>query len=392
MNQKITFLELIDLLAQRQNISKREAEAFLREMTSLMSETISSGESLRINGLGVFKPTWVEARSSVNVQTGEPYIIPGHYKLSFAPVKTVRDIINEPFACFSAEILPDEATVDDCQPSDDESEAEDIEIVEENIIEQSHSQDDRPNIAPSVVDADVPMADNMASAVEEKKVEDDAHQAEEPVIVNTTHKEVENIEHVKEKEDMSAAQKTEPVNMIDDEKLAAMLKREFRQGLLSGIFITATIFIVLLLSYYMYSVECKESDMGASDSLESEYSAPTINEENTASVDIYADEPEIQQPVVEQLSTEYKQVVDTVKKGVYLTTLSLKHYGHKAFWVYIYEENRDIIDDFDNIPVGTEIVIPPAYKYAIDADDSLAIEQALDLAETLKSQRKQSNR
>ncbi len=109
MNKKITMPELVDILAQKQNCTAREAETFLKELMSVMADTISSGEILRINGLGVFKPVWVEERSSVNVQTGEPYLIPGHYKLTFTPAKSVRDAINEPFACFSVEELSDDA-------------------------------------------------------------------------------------------------------------------------------------------------------------------------------------------------------------------------------------------------------------------------------------------
>ena len=77
-------------------------------------------------------------------------------------------------------------------------------------------------------------------------------------------------------------------------------------------------------------------------------------------------------------------VKETVNRGVFLTNISLKHYGHKAFWVYIYEENKDIIPNPDNVAAGTVVVIPPAEKYAINAADTVAVNKALKIADEIK--------
>ena len=72
MNEKISFPDLVGLLSSKMNITKKEAETFLKEFFTVSTEVITSGEELRINGLGLFKPIWVEARGSINIQTGEP--------------------------------------------------------------------------------------------------------------------------------------------------------------------------------------------------------------------------------------------------------------------------------------------------------------------------------
>ena len=76
MNEKISFPDLVGLLSSKMNITKKEAETFLKEFFTVSTEIITSGEELRINGLGLFKPIWVEARGSINIQTGEPVEIP----------------------------------------------------------------------------------------------------------------------------------------------------------------------------------------------------------------------------------------------------------------------------------------------------------------------------
>ena len=67
---------------------------------------------------------------------------------------------------------------------------------------------------------------------------------------------------------------------------------------------------------------------------------------------------------------------DTITSKVVLTTLAEKYYGSQWFWVYIYEENKDIITDPNNVRPGTAVVIPPAEKYGIDVNDRASLKKA----------------
>lgn len=83
-------------------------------------------------------------------------------------------------------------------------------------------------------------------------------------------------------------------------------------------------------------------------------------------------------------SSEEAEVV-RIQAGDRLTRFSLRKYGHKAFWVYIYEENRSRIKDPDNIPIGTTITLPQASKYKIDARDTNSVNKALILQRSIKN-------
>lgn len=83
-------------------------------------------------------------------------------------------------------------------------------------------------------------------------------------------------------------------------------------------------------------------------------------------------------------SSEETEVV-RIQAGDRLTRFSLRKYGHKAFWVYIYEENRGRIKDPDNIPIGTTITLPQASKYKIDARDTNSVNKALILQRSIKN-------
>jgi len=75
---------------------------------------------------------------------------------------------------------------------------------------------------------------------------------------------------------------------------------------------------------------------------------------------------------------EQAEVTDVVTSQIVLTTLSERYYGSPWFWVYIYEENlkRGIVNDPNRIRPGTRVVIPPAEKYGIDANDKAALRKA----------------
>lgn len=93
-----------------------------------------------------------------------------------------------------------------------------------------------------------------------------------------------------------------------------------------------------------------------------------------------------QKPKQEQSgATTRAELREEVKIGVdeSLAVLSQRKYGHRAFWVYIYEENRERIANPHRVPIGTSIILPPASKYGIDKDNNKSLQQALVLGRNL---------
>lgn len=110
MDNKITLPLIAARLSKRTGISKRGCEEFVREMASLVSETLAAGESVKVANLGSFRLVDVEARASIDVATGEQIEIPGHRKVVFTPDKSLADEINAPFAPFEPMEIPEEAS------------------------------------------------------------------------------------------------------------------------------------------------------------------------------------------------------------------------------------------------------------------------------------------
>lgn len=126
MNQKITFPELVNAISESTGYSKHLSEEFLKELFSLIANTLASGENVKIKKLGTFKVVEVDARKSVKVGTGEEIEIPGHKKVSFTPDKELAEAINLPFAAFETIELKDSVTDEMLESTDDQPLTNDI--------------------------------------------------------------------------------------------------------------------------------------------------------------------------------------------------------------------------------------------------------------------------
>jgi hypothetical protein len=77
----------------------------------------------------------------------------------------------------------------------------------------------------------------------------------------------------------------------------------------------------------------------------------------------------------------YKEYIGTekIEGGSRLTLMAEKYYGHKDFWVYIYEANKNNIKNPDKIAAGTVVKIPKLDKRLIDKNDPRCLKKAREL-------------
>lgn len=385
MNEKISFPDLVGLLSSKMNITKKEAETFLKEFFTVSTEVITSGEELRINGLGLFKPIWVEARGSINVQTGEPVEIPGHYKLSFIPDKVLREAVNAPFSSFSVEVLNDHVPIEDMTavPSQDIDENNDIcntENVELQDSKEIREKEEREKPIEPVHEyiqedksADEESSESTVSSQGIEKFQEEIIQPESET-------------KVEEKEE----------DCYEDYLRKSASRKSFWWGVLSAfgiiiICLAGGIFFMGNDSPYVVKIGEYTLSLGK----QSIDSRPMNNNpesvvlpENKDTLSEMEKDSVLKDSVISVsplAAPEVKPVIETIRSGVFLTTLARKYFGHKAFWVYIYEENKDVIKNPNQVPIGTRLTIPSASKYDIDANNRTSVEKAKALAAKIQS-------
>ena len=120
MNERLTIQDLTDLLAAKHSMTKKDAEAFVKEFFLLIEQALENEKTVKIKGLGTFKLIDVDSRESVNVNTGERFQIKGHTKVSFSPDANLRDTINKPFAHFETVVLNENTILEDTPIEDTE--------------------------------------------------------------------------------------------------------------------------------------------------------------------------------------------------------------------------------------------------------------------------------
>ncbi|MFV0392361.1 MAG: HU family DNA-binding protein [Paludibacteraceae bacterium] len=114
--EKLSIPEVIDLMTREGNFTKKDAEEFIKVFLSTVEDALLLGENVKVKGLGTFKSQWYEARQSIDVNTGNEIIIPGYYRVIFAPELEIKHSINEPFAHLETISLPDEKNNEEHTP------------------------------------------------------------------------------------------------------------------------------------------------------------------------------------------------------------------------------------------------------------------------------------
>jgi DNA-binding protein HU-beta len=83
--------ELVDAIAARANVTKKEADAILTAFLETVQETVASGEKVTLVGFGTFEPRERQAREGRNPRTGKTIKIPATKVPAFSAGKLFKE-------------------------------------------------------------------------------------------------------------------------------------------------------------------------------------------------------------------------------------------------------------------------------------------------------------
>lgn len=418
MNERLTIQDLTDLLAAKHSMTKKDAEAFVKEFFLLIEQALESENTVKIKGLGTFKLIDVDSRESVNVNTGERFQIKGHTKVSFSPDANLRDTINKPFAHFETVVLNENTVLEDTPIEETEEEESGEEVIPTVIPEPIE-----PQSQPKEEEKEEMSLTEIQPIVEPRSIEPQSVVVE-PKTVPVEKKEIITAEEIIEQELLRANLKPESTIVRSQEGKSEMEKgAEVAQTAIQPTpqknipdssvkekspvpyLITIIILVLLLcggvvLFIYYPDLFSSSSDKNALDMppVTTQPVKPEVQLSDTVEQDSVKDiKPETPKtsitptPVVPQkkeavtpAKTENKVIRQqpstsvyldsasykitgtktkyTVKEGETLTRVSLRFYGTKAMWPYIVKHNPDVIKNPNNVPYGTTIKIPELTK------------------------------
>ncbi|KAM3091693.1 HU family DNA-binding protein [Phormidesmis sp. 146-35] len=83
--------ELVDAIAQKADVTKKEADAILSAMLDTILETVATGDKVSLVGFGNFEVRDRQAREGRNPKTGETMQIPATRVPAFSAGKSFKE-------------------------------------------------------------------------------------------------------------------------------------------------------------------------------------------------------------------------------------------------------------------------------------------------------------
>ena len=86
--------ELVAAIAEKTELSKKDAEKALKAFTDVVAEELKKGEKVQLVGFGTFEVAEREARECRNPRTGETMTIAASKSPKFKAGKALKDSLN----------------------------------------------------------------------------------------------------------------------------------------------------------------------------------------------------------------------------------------------------------------------------------------------------------
>ena len=372
-NEVVVFADLVALLAKSTGTTEALCDSFLRELLALGVEKLTSGNDFLVKGLGTFRQIGGEVIFEIDNSFADEL---NSAFDCFEPIELDDDFDEELFSEAEQETAqptePVQPTTEESEdelppltadePETDESQPEDISIDE--------PQADEPDVLPPPIPEEDRLQPSEVSVAETEEPSTDETIKEADSDANTI------------TPDYDAE-----YGYADDSSSSKPRWQLFVYGIVCGIVVAVIAYFAL--AYFGILPTTQEQNVVVDTQI------PSVADDTVVIDTIYpikphavdtvsaqdADEAKVVEPEKEP---EAKPVTCKVKASTTLCDLARRYYGDYHFWIYIYQENREKIKDPNNLQSGIVLVIPPAEKYGIDANNQESIDKAAAAIDALK--------
>lgn len=352
MSEKITFKELVDLIANQSNQSRNSTNSFIHELVGIIENGLKKSGSVSISGFGKFELRWMKSRTGVNPQTGEELSIPGQNKVVFKPYKNLREDVNKPFSHLESKVVGDSKISSESTPEKDNSKQTD-EVDDEDPFESmlndsewnsgfssSDKNDDKlektpePNAAYSTVSS-------TSASIEDLLIERDNPRFSAKEAKPQT-----------EDKAVTKKESDKPSAIPNKEKIAKEVQKsgEFKWSYAAAVIIALLAFIILFFMIQRFQGDDTQTEQG-----QIEVTTPVPGAEDSSPAVAEKTEPE---PPAEGPQTEFNTSPLSVGPGQSLWTIAEAELGNPYLWPVLYNLNRDVMDNPNQLPEASELQIP----------------------------------
>ena len=379
MADKLSSTDLRRAVMARTGASEKEVALFHNALKEQIIAALRQDNQVKINGLGTFRLQAISPRKSVNIATGESITIEGYNKLAFVPEVSVKELVgNNP--------LPQDTPAPQ-QPTPKKQPGNEFDPLKK-LGEQADEIVDSLATLGQGPKAQSESNEPVSTTSPDQSASVSAEQAQAPTTPTSTSplKEENASETIAPKE--TTPQEKTPVETIEIEPVVSTTspkKEEKKQQkpakpkrkyhFLRDTLICVSCLLLVLVGGYIFLRETLSQWV---DSLREQPDTEMVAVENTTPIDTIETAKdttltsEITEEDAESTSTPltYTEFIATerVRNGSRLAQIARRHYGEDKMdlWVYIYDANRDIIDNPNAIKVGTELRVPHLTEQQMD--------------------------
>ena len=349
-NRVLVLQDIVKALSHETDTSEALCQSFVKELFAIVAERLMDGESVTLKGVGRF-----------DVDGGE---------VRFVADPDTAAAINSAFDCFEAIELADDFDGDEPVAEDETPDAAEEEAAT-TVVDETAGTEDVADESPAD-GAEPEEKESQTDGLEESEADSEEEKEEDTAEADADDETV--AEETDEEETEETAEEAEETveEEYDDEPQPKRGGCRFAWGFLAG-FVTAAV-VAAVAWFCLFGVVKKPSSQPvviADDTAK----VAAADSDSTAAVEKPQEQSEEKTAEPEKESKKAEQTFK-VTNTAYLSNISRKFYGHYAFWVYIYLDNKDIITDPDNLPVGAELRIPAPEKYGIDKNNPESIRRA----------------
>lgn len=347
----ITKEDIIKQLSEQTNLPQEQIEIFVEKLNSTIIEKLETDKSVNIEGLGELRLVWSNYHKNTKLREGEPTEF---YKLRFEAEEQIKELVNKEFG-FLAPVDLTEAS-EDMPLNALSKQAEEIKDILSEIqeVDSEAITNTESGASSIVVESDSVVIESDIS--KSLKTNTTTTEYNEPLSAMLSESKVSEIENNTGTADNYSS---DDVVIKDSRRWLWILLISIGVGILVGGFV-----------FFNYKYNFVDFDMLLGSKVDK-----TIDEEVVPDTIDSTAMKNTDRDTLFFENRRYDEFIDTVKvtEGVTLVQLSLKYYGNKAFWVYIYEANKDILPSANHIALGTKIKIPSMPNIFIDPNDTFVM-------------------
>lgn len=376
MADKLSSTDLRRAVMARTGASEKEVALFHNALKEQIIAALRQDNQVKINGLGTFRLQAISPRKSVNIATGESITIEGYNKLAFVPEVSVKELVgNNPLPQDTP--APQQPTPKK-QPGNEFDPLKKLGEQADEIVDilatlgqgpkaQSETNEPVSTTSPdqpaSVSTEQAPTTPTSTSPLKEEN-ESETIAPKETIPQEKTPVETIEIEPV--------VSTTSPKKEEKKQQKPAKPKRKYH--FLRDTLICVSCLLLVLVGGYIFLRETLSQWV---DSLREQPDTEMVAVENTTPIDTIetAKDTTLTSEITEDAESTsapltYTEFIATerVRNGSRLAQIARRHYGEDKMdlWVYIYDANRDIIDNPNAIKVGTELRVPHLTEQQMD--------------------------